>query len=41
MADEDCILVSVNGHIYGQDAEPDDCGHIIWAQGKYKEWLYE
>jgi len=40
MADEDCLLVSVNGHIYGPEQEPDECGHIIWARGKYKELLH-
>jgi predicted O-methyltransferase YrrM len=41
MADEDCILVSVNGHLYGTDKESENCGHIIWAKGKYKEMLNE
>ena len=40
MADENCILVSLNGHLYGDEKEPNECGHIIWAKGKYKELLY-
>jgi predicted O-methyltransferase YrrM len=40
MADEDCILVSVNGHVWGPEKEPDECGHIIWVKGKYKELLH-
>lgn len=40
MVDEDYILVSVNGHLYGENKESLDCGHIIWAKGKYKELLY-
>jgi len=40
MTDEDCILVSVNGHLYGTNKEAEGCGHIIWAKGKYKEMLH-
>jgi len=32
---EDITIVSLNGHIYGPDEEPESCGHVIWAGGKY------